>query len=64
MASPDLDRQAVGDVRWSIVTVELLVTVVVPFLTVVVVVGTMIGSAVLSNVRFADSHEMREYVPV
>lgn len=64
MASPELDRQAVGNVRWSIVTVELLVTVVVPFLTVVVVVGTMIGSAVLFNVRFADSHMMRQYVPV
>jgi hypothetical protein len=37
----------VGNVRWSIVTVEFVVTVVVPRLTIMVVVGRIAWSPVL-----------------
>lgn len=41
------EMHVVGNVRWSIVTVELVVTVVVPMLTIMVVVGRIVWSPVL-----------------
>lgn len=42
-----LEKHVVGDARSSIVTVEFVLTVVVPMLTITVVVGKMVGLPVL-----------------
>ena len=59
------DTQVVGNMRRSIVTVELLVTVVILLLlTVMVVMGRIMRSAVLFDIRFAKRHTTRGYVPI
>lgn len=58
LARSGLDTQVVGNMRRSIVTVELLVTVVILLLwTVMIVMGRITRSAVLFDVVFFDVDE-------